>query len=247
MHWFENEEFWRELYPYMFPAARRAAAAGEVDNVLALTHVAGGSALDLACGPGRHSVALAQRGFQVTGVDRSEFLLERARERAAETGATVEWVRQDMREFRRRNAFDLACSMFTSFGYFDTEDEDIQVLRNMHASLRPGGTLFLDVISKEKVARNWLNAMCTDFEDGTSLLQRPHVTADWTRIRNQWILLRDGRYRTFEFEHTIYSGRELRDRILRAGFGDVQLFGDLQGAPYGVDAARLIVVARKAA
>src|SRR5215831_11311976 len=97
MSWFEDEDFWRDLYPYMFHADRYAAATGEVEQILALTHFAGRTVLDLCCGPGRHSIEFAQRGFQVTGVDRSSFLLSHARER----GGAAEWVQDDMRTFRR--------------------------------------------------------------------------------------------------------------------------------------------------
>jgi SAM-dependent methyltransferase len=117
MEWFENDDFWREFYPFMFSDERFAATPDEVSRILALTQCNSGSVLDLCCGPGRHSVELAQRGFKVTGVDRSPFLLERAREYAVKSGARVEWVQQDMRNFIRRASFDLACSLFTSFGY----------------------------------------------------------------------------------------------------------------------------------
>jgi hypothetical protein len=56
--------------------------------------------------------------------------------------------------------------------------------------------------------------------------------------------MKEGRTRSFSFEHTIYSGRELRDCLLSCGFRRVQLFGDLQGAPYDLEAKRLIAVAR---
>src|SRR5579864_1637034 len=143
MEWFENEEFWRELYPYMFPPERFAAADDQVAQVIALTGVPVGQSsglpnspivLDLCCGPGRHAVAFAQRGFDVTGVDRSQFMLDRARERAAEAGVQVEWIAEDMHRFRRPEAFDLACSLFTSFGYFKQEEDNLQVLRNVHQS-----------------------------------------------------------------------------------------------------------------
>jgi len=80
MEWFENEEFWRELYPYMFPAERFLAAREQVDQILALSGSGRGKVLDLCCGPGRHAVEFAKHGFDVTGVDGSEFLLDRARE-----------------------------------------------------------------------------------------------------------------------------------------------------------------------
>ncbi len=127
------------------------------------------------------------------------------------------------------------------------EEEDLEVLRHIHQSLKPGGVLVLEMLGKERLARVYQDAVCTEFPDGALLLQRHEIRSDWSRIRNEWMLLKGGRYRTFDFEHTIYSGRELKERLLASGFSAVQLFGDLQGAPYSVDAARLVAVARKAA
>ena len=135
--WYENEQFWIDFYPYMFGEERLQAAVEQVDLILALTGLDGGDVLDLCCGPGRHSVELAGRGWKVTGVDRTPYLLNKARERAAGAGVEVEFVEQDMREFCRADTYDLALSLFTSFGYFDTEQENARVLRNLHASLRP--------------------------------------------------------------------------------------------------------------
>ena len=133
MEWFEDETLWRELYPYVFPADRVAAAPAQVTQILALAGIDGGAVLDLCCGPGRHSLEFARRGFTVTGVDRSPFLLERAREKADAAALTVEWVLDDMRQFQRPAAFDLACNLFTSFGYFEHEEDNLRVLRNISA------------------------------------------------------------------------------------------------------------------
>jgi SAM-dependent methyltransferase len=245
MEWFEDEEFWRELYPYMFPAERIAAAAGQVEQLLALTGCNGRTVLDLCCGPGRHSVELAKLGFAVTGVDRSPFLLERARERASESGVTIEWVAEDMRRFRRPAAFDLACNIFTSFGYFETEDDDLRVLRNLHESLTAAGVLVIEILGKERLARTWQHSRCMDYPDGAMIVARPRIRDSWSRVDNEWILMKDGHTRTFHFEHTVYSGRELKDRLLSAGFAEVELYGDLEGSEYGLDALRLVAVARK--
>ena len=75
--------------------------------------------------------------------------------------------------------------------------------------------------------------------------RREHGRDDWCRIHNEWTLIKEGRTQTFGFEHAIYSGRELKERLLAAGFRQVRLFGNLEGAPYGLDAARLIAVATK--
>ena len=247
MEWFEDDGFWRDFYPYIFSAERFAAAPEEVSNTIALSQCAGGTLLDLCCGPGRHSVEFARRGFHVTGVDRSPFLLDRAREHAAQSGVSIELVQEDMRNFVRPASFDLACSLFTSFGYFEDEQDNLRVLRNLYLSLKESGVLVVEVLGKERLARVWKDTMCTELEDGSLMFQRPQIRDDWTRIRSEWTLVKDGRARSFTFEHTVYSGRELKDGLLNCGFKHVQLFGDQQGSPYGLDAQRLIAVARKSA
>ena len=243
--WYENEQFWIDFYPYMFGEERLQAAVEQVDRILALTGLDGGDVLDLCCGPGRHSVELAGRGWKVTGVDRTPYLLNKARERAAGAGVEVEFVEQDMREFCRADTYDLALSLFTSFGYFDTEQENARVLRNLHASLRPGGRLVLEVNAKEWIAAHFLPSSCDEMEDGRLLVQRRRILADWTRIENEWILIGPEDVRRHTIEHTIYSGRELRDLLRAAGFGEVRLYGGLDGSEYGRESKRLVVVGRR--
>ena len=97
--WFDNESLWRETYPYIFPEARFSEASETVGKVLSLLHPQGKVALDLCCGPGRCLIALAKRGFSVTGVDRTSYLLNKAKTRARADRVQVEWVRKDMRDF----------------------------------------------------------------------------------------------------------------------------------------------------
>ncbi len=243
--WFDDESFWRDLYPFMFPESRFAAAPVDADKVLALTRPKGRAVLDLCCGPGRFSIALAKRRFAVTGVDRTKYHLDKARAKARAAKVKIEWVQRDMRDFVRPDSFDLALSMFTSFGYFDDKREDLQVLRNILASLRPGGACLIDVGGKEWLARILAPTTSDMLPDGTMLVQRHAIFDDWTRIRNEWILIRRGRAKTFTFHHTLYSGQELRDRMEHVGFVGVKLFGSLDGEGYDPRAKRLIAVGRK--
>jgi SAM-dependent methyltransferase len=247
MPWFADEEFWRDLYPYMFPTERLAAAPEQVEQIVALTGAEPGHVLDLCCGPGRHSVEFARRGFAVTGVDRTPYLLDRAQAHAAAEALDIEFVREDMREFCRPDAFDLAVNLFTSFGYFDDDADELRVLANVHESLRSGGVLVMELLGKEYLAAHYVNARCVDYADGTMVVQRAKIGNDWTRCYCDWTIVQKGRARTHKFDHFVYSGRELKDLLLRAGFADVQLYGDLRGSAYGVDALRLVAVARKAA
>lgn len=244
--WFDDDTFWQELYAFMFPKQRFASAPEQIEKILRLTKPGGKVALDLCCGPGRCSIALANAGFSVTGVDRTKFLLDKARGKARATRARVEWIHMDMRDFTRDAAFDLVINMFTSFGYFDDKDEDLLVLRNVFDSLKPGGVFLIDVVGKELLADIFQPTVSNMLPDGSMLVQRHEIFDNWTRIRNEWILVRKGRTKSFRFHHTVYSGQELKDRMLQAGFTDVALYGSLDGEPYGPTAQRLIAVARKA-
>ncbi|MEX0323639.1 MAG: class I SAM-dependent methyltransferase [Puniceicoccaceae bacterium] len=243
--WFDNDAFWEGLYPYMFTEERFERTSEELEKVLELTKPEGKDVLDLCCGPGRYSVAMAKAGFNVTGVDRTQFLLDKARERAAEADVEIDWIQMDMRDFFRPDSFDLVLNMFTSFGYFDDKDEDLQVLGNIFTSLRPGGVVIIEMVGKEWLAKVFQPTISTSEADGSRLVQVHEVIDDWSRIRNEWILIKDGQTQTFKFHHTIYSGQEIKDRMKQVGFDDITLYGNFDGDEYGYNASRLIVVARR--
>lgn len=243
--WFDDESFWRHSYSFMFPERRFNAAAEEVDLALRLTKPKGRMALDLCCGPGRCSVALAKRGFKVTGVDKSSFLLKKGRALAKASGAKIEWVCNDMRDFVRPGNYDLVLNMFTSFGFFDNKKEDLVVLKNIFANLRPGGSCIIDILGKEQLSRSYQPTNSEILPDGRIIVMNHEIFDDWTRIQNEWIFIRRGKAKRFRFHLTIYSGQELKDRLQQAGFVGVKLFGNLDGNNYGLDAQRLIAVAKK--
>ena len=243
--WFEDDSFWNALYPFMFSERKFDGAVDEVRSILDLARLDKGDVLDLACGPGRHAVALAQEGFNVTGVDLSPFLLQKAMGLAQEEGVDVEWVIDDMRRFVRPEAFDLVVNIFTSFGYFDDRTDDMTVLLNIHRSLRQGGVLVMELMGREILARGFLPTTSEELADGRLLIQRHEICDDWTRVKNQWILIEGDKATTFRFQHSVFSGQELKDKLLDVGFGEVELFGGLDGREYGREARRLVAVARK--
>ena len=174
------------MFPFMFPETRLAAAVENVPKLASLTGVAGGTLLDLACGPGPYAIPLAQAGYRVTGVDRTRFLLNAARERAARaSGQPVEWIEADMHNLAEQAAFDLAISMFTSFGYFDDPAENRRVLTNVLASLKPGGVFLLDHLGKELLAAKSQPTRSESLPDGTLLVCRQTILDDWSRIDSE--------------------------------------------------------------
>jgi len=243
--WFDDDAFWRELYPFIFPEKRFADAAKQIGRLLKLAKPKGKAVLDLCCGPGRWAIPLAQKGFRVTGVDRTRYLLTVAKARAKAARVSIEWVRADMRDFVRPDSFDLVLSLLTSLGYFDKKDEDRLVLRNSYTNLKAGGVLLIDLAGKEQIARVYQPTSSDTLPNGSLLVQRHRIADAWSRIHNEWILVRKGRTRSFKFHHTIYSAQELSDRLAEAGFRQIKVYGSLKGDEYGPDTQRLIVTGWK--
>lgn len=205
-----------------------------------------GDILDLACGTGRHALEFADRGYTVTGVDRTETYLQSAGERAESRGLDVEWVRDDMRQFRRPDSYDLAVSLYTSFGLFDAADENAAVLENLFASLREGGSVVIEVVGKEFIAAHFKERTWQEFDDGTLFLARREVEGPWSHLHNRWMLIRpDGERREFCMRHRLYSAFELREMVADAGFEDPEVYGGFDGRPYDHSSRRLVVVAEK--
>jgi len=108
--------------------------------------------LDLCCGMGRHSLALADAGFRVTGIDLSDVLLREARQ--MDTENRVEWVHADMRNLPLEGGFDAVVNLFTSFGYFREDGEQLKVLRVIRHMLKPGGSYIIDFMNTAYVTRH---------------------------------------------------------------------------------------------
>ena len=243
--WHEQDAFWEAFEPVLFSQRRLSDAAAQVEKVLALLGIQPGAAiLDLGCGIGRHSVELARRGFHVTGVDRTQAYLSKAVEKAKASGLEVECVREDMRAFCRPEAFDVVMSFFTSFGYFDDQEDDRRVTMNAYRSLKAGGIFFVEMMGKEILARNLQQRVWRE-EDGLLVLEEWKVSKNWSQVEHHWIVLAGDDRRDLRFSHRLYSAAELASLLGGCGFVRTEVYGDLEGAPYDHTAKRLVVVTRK--
>ncbi|MBC8505479.1 MAG: class I SAM-dependent methyltransferase [Anaerolineales bacterium] len=115
--------------------------------------------LDLGCGTGGHTVLLAQRGYQLSGVDLSESMLSIARSKAKELSLTIDYHLQDMRQLHLEQTFDAAVSMFAVMGYQTSNYDLEQAIQGVRQHLSPGGLFIFDgwfgpaVLSERPVER----------------------------------------------------------------------------------------------
>lgn len=243
--WHTEDSFWQALEPFMFNEERWTGTVHEVDLLLELVDLDPEAYVcDIGCGPGRFSLELSRRGFQVIGVDRTEFYLESGRMRAAKENLDLNFMKADMRSFVRPNAFDGVISMYTTMGYFEDPAENLQVLKNIYRSLREKGVLLIELMGKEVLARIFVDRGW-DQVGNVFFLQERKVNKDWSWMENRWILL-DGQKRIeYQVNHWIYSAVELREMLQDVGFTGIQIYGNLAGGQYDQTADRLIAVAYK--
>lgn len=244
--WHDDNTLWSLFGPMMFTEDLWAGTPAEVDQLVPLLGIEPGTAvLDLCCGPGRHSLEFARRGYHVTGVDRMVTYLEEARERATQEGLEVDFAQGDMRSFWRPCNYDAAISVYTSFGYFAEPVENQRVLENVCRSLVDGGVLLVDVMGKEVLSRIFVPRDWREHE-GAVYLQERRVIDAWSKMENRWVLLRGEERHEYTFTHWIYSASELSAMLKSSGFETVMTYGDYAGRPYDHMAKRLVAVARKA-
>ncbi|WP_018476290.1 SAM-dependent methyltransferase [Pontibacter roseus] len=103
--------------------------------------------LDLACGKGRHSLYLNERGYDVTGIDLSEQSIAHARRFE---NNRLHFAVHDMREVYQPEAFDFVLNLFTSFGYFNNETENVVALHAAAKALKHGGKLVIDFMNTDR-------------------------------------------------------------------------------------------------
>ncbi len=245
---FFGKDYVRLARPYLTPARTEAEVIGVVRR-LGLS--AGSRILDLCCGPGRHSIPLAALGYHVTGLDLSPVLLAHARSLSREVAAGVSWVQGDMRRLPFLGvfdgSFDSVISLFTSFGYLESEAEDREVLREIRRTLVPGGSFLLDVPNREALVRHFVPSEIERHEQGLLVLQEQELDLRTSRLAIHITALEpDGRRKEYEQSIRVYTLTELAEMLATAGLVLDEYYGDLAGSPLTLDSPRLVLVARKA-
>ena len=236
---------WNEIY-LLSELPSEEETTEEVEFIWnALQLKAGSLVLDLCCGQGRHALKLAERGCFVIGLDSSRFLLNEAkRELKNQRFSGLKLIEGDMRAIPLRKVCDAVINIYTSFGFFD-EEQNLRVLSEVASVLKPKGKLLLDYWNPYSVAqldgtRNWwwirenmLALAEVKYDAASGLLYDYRTIVD----------LKQSSLKKFVNRIRFYFPTELEEKLNAVGLQFSAIYGDFDGRNYDLDSRRLILIA----
>lgn len=203
----------------------------------------GSTMVDVACGKGRHSKALADMGFDVTGIDLSVASIEEAKKDEDEH---LHFYQHDMRLPFWINYFHYAFNFFTSFGYFRTKREHDNAIRTIAQSLQPDGIFVIDYLnvhySEERLEKTFTTTIedvtfhITKWQDEEHFFKQIQVTDDSNKAPKHLYTERVAKFSLGDFtEMLAYQNMQVQE-----------VFGDYQLGRYDVrKSPRMIIIAKK--
>jgi ubiquinone/menaquinone biosynthesis C-methylase UbiE len=234
---------------------------GDIAYYVGLAQKSGGPVLELGCGTGRCSLAIARTGIEVTGLDLSPEMLHRARKKAAEMGVSdrIRWVEGNMSHFDLGKRFRLIIIPYRSFLHLMTVREQLAALAAIRRHLEEDGlfafNIFVPKVSDLAAQDRRMAYRGTFPVPGTDHLVEVH---DWTEFDHflqrarviRYLERFDGEGRSLERLRTVFWFRyvyptELFHLLRVAGFQVVNRYGDFKGRPFDRQSSELVVEAKK--
>jgi len=247
-----KEAWWKEYFgqDYLLTHSSKKSkekSAKQVDFIeKALRLPRGARIFDLCCGYGRHSVELAHRGYLVSGLDLSELFLHMAREEAEAEGLKVNFVRADMRQIPFKKNFDAVINIFTSFGYFEEEEENQGVLVEIARVLREGGRFLFEAANRRFFPGRFKRTIVNDYPDRQlKVVRHNKAFRNYRKLHTRIELFHQGERREYFLSVRLYDLQEFSQNLEAAGMKVLEAYGDLKGSPYKKDSPRLCVLSEK--
>jgi cyclopropane fatty-acyl-phospholipid synthase-like methyltransferase len=199
--------------------------------------------LDMACGAGRHAIILARKDFDVTAIDLSENLISIAEKSAQNKNLKINFVQSDIRKFETDEKFNLVINLFTSFGYFESDEENFAILQKAYDLLVEDGYFVLDFFNSHFLQQN-LVEFSEENLGGAEIHQYRKIKDN--RVTKKIVITKNGILSTYEESVRMFTKDELVDAIQNIGFDIDKTFGDFLGNEFDkLSSPRLIMICKK--
>jgi len=235
-NWF-NTWFDSPYYHILYKNRNEVEAQGFMDNITHYLNMPeNGTILDLACGKGRHSIYLNKLGYQVTGVDLSENSIAVAQEYL---NATLQFKTHDMRE-QLNETFDGVFNLFTSFGYFETHEDNIKTLKAIKESINEYGFGVIDFFNADYIIENLVAEETKEIDGITFNIKR---TVENNKIIKEIRFSDNGETYFFTEKVAAFTLTDFEAMMEEAGIYLLEIFGDYKLRKfYKTQSERLIMI-----
>ncbi len=189
--------------------------------------------LDVCCGQGPDSLELARRGItNVEGLDRSHYLIQKARAQAKKEGLNVKFKEGDARKLPYgTDSFDVVMILGNSFGYFETIEDDMRVLKEVLRVLKPWGKLLIDVADGEYLRRKFQARSWEWIDKNYFVCRERSLSLDKQRLISREVVthVEKGVIADQFYAERLYTQKSIADLLAHAGFSDVMVHGQING------------------
>lgn len=215
-----------------------------LNKVLAyITIDEGSEILDAACGAGRHSILMARKGYKVSAFDLSRPLLDIAEDKGKALKLEIDFFRGDLREVYLDKKFSLILNLFTSFGYFSTNEENFAFIRSAYKMQKEGGFFIFDYFN-EAYLRKHVVAQSSRIIEGLEIKEKRSIRDN--RIVKKIEIVKNDESMDYEESVQLYSFSEIIERFREIGYKEEHLFGNYKCEPFvPEESERLIIIFRK--
>ena len=228
--------------------------AQEIDMVIKAINLSSHDhVLDLCCGQGRHVIELQRRGYEnVSGLDRSRYLVRVAKKRAQQLNLCVKFSEGDARKIRLPEAsLDCVLLLGNSFGYFECQEDDLLVLNSILRVLKSQGNIVMDIVNGQWMRENFEPRSWEWIDESQFVCRERSLSTDNSRIISREVIVHaeKGVIADQFYAERLYSYDEIKNILAALNFSNITLHGDLvaksnRNQDLGMMANRMFVTAR---
>lgn len=237
--WFASD-FYLEVYSHRDELDAEKLLKLILNNVILPQNA---SILDAACGNGRHSNNFSQLGYNVTGFDLSKSLLKVSHKNKLKNNSKLNYVCSDIRSIPLKSSFNLILNLFTSFGYFESDEENFSFIEFASTHLYKNGYFVFDYLNPNYVINNLVKSS-QKYINNIEIFESRKIENN--RVEKEIVISDSKNMHRFLESVRLYSLNEILTVFTKYGFNVLKTFGDYSENIYNEDESeRMIIIFKR--